>query len=83
MEGLGPKVFLQIRDKVHWWGWVGDGLSLGKTCRVLLSYMMKDTGNAKCSVEMEMPILLVEIHIASISLKKAFACTCILEWLRQ
>ena len=64
-------------------GWAGDGLSLGKPCRVLLSYMMKQTDNAKCSVEMEMPILLVEIHIASISLKKAFACTCILEWLRQ
>ena len=70
MEGLGPKVFLQLRDRVHWWGWAGGGLSLGKPCRVLLSYMMKQTDSAKSSVEMEMPILLVEIHIASLSLKK-------------
>ena len=27
MEGLGPKVFLQIRDRVHWWG-VGRGWSV-------------------------------------------------------
>ena len=70
MKGLGPKVFLQIRDRVHWSGVAGGGLSLGKPCRVLLSYMMKQTDSAKCPVEMEMPTLLVEIHIASISLKK-------------
>ena len=70
MEGLGPKVFLQIKDRVHWWGWAGGSLSLGKPCRVLLSNMMKQTHSAKRSVEMEMPILLVEIHIASNSLKK-------------
>ena len=73
MEGLGPKVFLQIKDRVHWWGWAGGSLSLGKPCRVLLSYMTKQTGNVKCSVEIEMPILLVEIHIASIRLKKHLA----------
>ena len=27
MEGLGTKVFLQIRDKVHWWG-LGRGWSI-------------------------------------------------------
>ena len=42
-------------------------------CRVLLSNMMKQTHSAKRSVEMEMPILLVEIHIASIRLKKHLA----------
>ena len=31
---------------------------------------MKQTDSAKCPVEMEMPTLLVEKHIASISLKK-------------
>ena len=82
MEGLGPKIFLQIREYIGG-GWAGDGLSLGKPCRVLLSYMMKQTDNAKCSVEMEMPVLLVEIHIASICFKKAFDCTCLLEWLSQ
>ena len=66
MEGLGPEIFLQIREDIGG-DWAGDGLSLGKPCRVLLSYMMKQTDNAKCSVEMEMPIQLVEIHIASIS----------------
>ena len=58
MEGLGPKIFLQIREDIGG-GWAGDGLSLGKPCRVLLSYTMKQTDNAKCSVEMEMPVLLV------------------------
>ena len=71
MEGLGPKIFLQIREDIGG-GWAGDGLSLGKPCRVLLSYMMQQTDNAKCSVEMEMPVLLVEINIASIILKKHF-----------
>ena len=69
MKGLGPVVFLQVRDRVYWWG-LGDDLSLRKPCRVLLSYMVKQTYSAKCLVEMEMPILLVEIHIASITLKK-------------
>ena len=82
MEGLGPEIFLQIREDIGG-GWAGDGLSLGKPCRVLLSYMMKQTDNAKCSVEMEMPVLLVEIHITSISFKKTFDCTCLLEWLSQ
>ena len=72
MKGLGPVVFLQVRDRVYWWG-LGDDLSLRKPCRVLLSYMTKQTGNVKCSVEIEMPILLVEIHIASIRLKKHLA----------
>ena len=58
MEGLGPKIFLQIREYIGG-GLAGDGLSLGKPCRVLLSYMMKQTDNAECSVEMEMPELLV------------------------
>ena len=82
MEGLGPEIFLQIREDIGG-GWAGDGLSLGKPCRVLLSYTMKKTANAKCSVEMEMPVLLVEIHIASISFKQVFDCTCMLEWLSQ
>ena len=82
MEGLGRKILLQIRDYIGG-GWAGDGLSLGKPCRVLLSYIMKQTGNAKCSIEMEMPVLLVEIHIVPISFKKAFDCTCLLEWLSQ
>ena len=69
MEGLAPKAFPQIKEWVHWWRLRGD-LSLGKPCRVLLSYMMKQTYSAKCLVEMEMPILLVEIQVASITLKK-------------
>ena len=53
-------------------GWGVGGPSLGKPCRVLLSYIMKQTDSAKCLVEMEMPIVLVEIHIAFIILKKHF-----------
>ena len=83
MEGLGPKVFLKIRDKVHCWR-LGRGWSItGKALQGPAQLYDEQTDNAKCSVEMEMPIVLVEIYTVSISLKKAFDCTCILEWLSQ
>ena len=82
MEGLGPKVFLQIRDKVHWCG-VGEwsvpekGLQgpaqlydeTDRQCQVFGRNGNANTinGNTHCFNHFE----------------KAFDCTCILEWLGQ
>ena len=68
IEGLGPKVFLQIRDKVHWCR-VGEW-SVPEKALQGPAQLYDETESAKCLVEMEMPILLMGIHIASITLKK-------------
>ena len=33
MEGLGPTDFLQIRDRVHWWGVSEEWSVTGKTVK--------------------------------------------------
>ena len=83
MEGLGPKVFLPIRDRIHWWG-VGGGWSVpGKALQG--PAQLYDETDSQCQVfgrNGNASTVSGNTHCFN-QFEKALACTCILEWVSQ
>ena len=83
MEGLGPKVFLQIRDRVHWWG-VGGGWPVPRKALQGPAQLYDET-DWQCQVfgrNRNANTVSGNTHCFN-QIEKALGCTCILEWVSQ
>ena len=83
MEGLGPKVFLHIRDRVHWWG-VGGGWPVPRKALQGPAQLYDET-DWQCQVfgrNRNANTVSGNTHCFN-QIEKALGCTCILEWVSQ